>query len=53
MKITKRAEEGMILTDGENYGKTIDLGEGVSVDKYTEITEAEYEEKIKEAKADE
>lgn len=44
MKITIRAEEGMILTDGENYGKTIDLGEGVSVDKYTEITEAEYEE---------
>lgn len=48
MKITIRAEEGMWLTDGENYGKTIDLGEGVSVDNYTEITEAEYEERMKE-----
>lgn len=53
MKITIRAEEGMWLTDGENYGKTIDLGEGVSVNNYTEITEAEYEEKMKEAEEDE
>ena len=44
MKITIRAEEGMWLTDGENYGKTIDLGEGVSVNNYTEITDEEYEE---------
>ena len=53
MKITIRAEKGMWLTDGESYGKTVDLGEGVSVDKYTEITEAEYEEKMKEIEADE
>ncbi len=53
MKITIRADEGKWLTDGENYGKTIDLGEGVSVDNYTEITEEEYQEKLKEAEADE
>lgn len=53
MKITIRAEEGMILTDGENYGKTIDLGEGVSVADYTEITEAEYEEIQKGEESDE
>ena len=53
MKITIRADEGMWLTDGENYGKTIDLGEGVSVDNYTEITEAEYQAKMKEAEMDE
>ncbi len=53
MKITIRAEKGKWLTDGENYGKTIDLGEGVSVDNYTEITEEEYQEKMKEAEIDE
>lgn len=53
MKITIRADEGMWLTDGENYGKTIDLGEGVTIDRYTEITDEEYEEKMKEAEADE
>ncbi len=46
MKITIRAEKGMWLTDGENFGKTIDLGEGVSVDNYREITEEEYQERI-------
>ena len=49
MKITIRADEGKWLTDGENFGKTIDLGEGVKVDNYTEITEEEYQEKMKEA----
>lgn len=48
MKITIRAEEGMWLTDGENFGKTIDLGEGVGVDNYTEITEEEYQKKMAE-----
>lgn len=37
------ADEGMWLTDGENYGKTIILGEDVSPDKYTEITDKEYQ----------
>ena len=43
MEIIIRASQGMWLTDGENYGKTISLAEGVSVDKYYEITDAEYE----------
>ena len=47
MKITIRADEGKWLTDGENYGKTISLADGVSVDDYHEITDAEYEEIIK------
>ena len=43
MEILLRASKGKWLTDGENYGKTISLAEGVSVDKYHEITEEEYE----------
>ena len=43
MQITIRADEGMWLTDGENYGKTISLAEGISVDNYYEITNEEYE----------
>ena len=43
MQITIRADEGKWLTDGENYGKTISLGDGVSVDNYYEITNEEYE----------
>lgn len=42
MQVTIRADKGKWLTDGENYGKTISLAEGVSVDDYYEITEAEY-----------
>ena len=47
MKITIRADEGMWLTDGENYCKTTDLGEGRTADEFTEITEAEYQELMK------
>lgn len=43
MQITIRADEGKWLTDGENYGKTISLAEGVSVDDYYEITNEQYE----------
>ena len=43
MQITIRADEGKWLTDGENYGKTISLAEGVSVNNYYEITNEEYE----------
>lgn len=38
------AAEGMVLTDGETYGKQIFLAEGVSSDNFREITDAEYEE---------
>ena len=47
MQITIRADEGKWLTDGENYGKTISLAEGVSVDSYYEISNEEYEEQMK------
>ena len=36
------ADEGMVLTDGTNYGKVVYLAEGVSPDSYHEITEEEY-----------
>ena len=36
------ADEGMILTDGVNYGRTIYLAEGADPAAYFQITEAEY-----------
>ena len=36
------ANEGMVLTDGHVYGKTIFLAEGASADDWHEITEEEY-----------
>lgn len=42
MQITIRADEGKWLTDGENYGKTMSLAKGVSVDNYYEISDEEY-----------
>lgn len=38
------ADEGMMLTNGEIYGKVIALGNGDSPDNYREVTEAEYAE---------
>ena len=38
------ADEGKVLTDGKIYGKRIYLGEGVDVDKFYEISDAEYAE---------
>lgn len=38
------ASEGMVLTDGEVYGKIIYLASSDSEKKYHEITDAEYEE---------
>ena len=46
-KIT--ASEGCVLTDGEIYGRTIYLAEGKSEADFYEISEEQYQEKIKEA----
>lgn len=40
--ITLYADEGMILTDGKDFGKIIYLAECEDKDKYREITEEEY-----------
>lgn len=37
------AEEGMVLTDGDVYGKEIYLADGKAYDDFYEISEAEYE----------
>lgn len=42
------ANDGMVLTDGEIYGKEIYLADGVSPDAFHEITDAEYEEIVAE-----
>ena len=46
------ATDGMILTNGETYGREIYLGNGDSPDNWHEISEAEYE-KIMQAQAEE
>lgn len=48
MQITIRADEGKWLTDGENYGKTMSLADGVDVGNFYEISDEEYQEKMKE-----
>ena len=42
-RTTLYAEEGMILTDGENYGRIIHLAADADASVWHEITEAEYE----------
>ena len=48
-RIKLTASEGYILTDGENYGRIAYLASGDEGEKWYEITEAEYEEKMKES----
>lgn len=45
-KIT--ATEGMVLTNGDTYSKEIYLGCNDSIENWHEITDAEYEEILKE-----
>ena len=44
-KIT--ASDGMVLTNGETYGREVYLGVNDSIDNWHEITDAEYEEILK------
>ena len=46
--ITLYADEGMILTDGENYGTTMQLAEDRTADGIKEISMEEYEQILKE-----
>ena len=42
-RIILYADEGMVLTDGNIYGKTLYLADGTDTNSFSEITEAEYE----------
>ena len=41
-QIILTADEGMYLTNGETYGKTVILPESASADDWYEITDIEY-----------
>lgn len=41
-RIVLTADEGKIITDGENYARTFNIPETVDENKYYEITEDEY-----------
>ena len=47
-RIKLTASEGHILTDGESFGRIVYLASGDSGEKWYEISEDEYEKKIKE-----
>ena len=47
-RIKLTASEGHILTNGENYGRIVYLGQGDNGDKWYEITEEEYKQRMKE-----
>lgn len=49
-RIKLTADAGMVLTNGETYGKEVYLGTGDSPDNWYEITEQEYK-KINEESA--
>ena len=40
------AKDGMVLTNGEVYGKTVYLGIGDKPENWHEISEEEYKEKL-------
>jgi hypothetical protein len=42
-RTTLYADEGMMLTDGDNFGRIVHLAVGADPKAWYEITEAEYE----------
>jgi hypothetical protein len=47
-RIKLTASEGHMLTDGENYGRIVYLASGDDGEKWYEITEEAYENKMRE-----
>ena len=45
-RLTLKATEGMILTNGETYGRVVYLGSGDRPDHWWEITEEEYQKRM-------
>ncbi len=43
-QVILKADDGMYLTNGETYGKTVILPETANADEWREITEEEYKE---------
>ena len=48
MRTVLRADEGFVYTNGEIYGTTIYLAEGISADGFYQITREEYENILRE-----
>lgn len=48
-RIKLTASEGHILTDGESFGRIVYLASGDSGEKWYEISEEEYQDKMKAA----
>lgn len=48
MRKTLIAKDGYMLTNGEAFGKIVDLAEGDNGENWHEITETEYRERTKE-----
>lgn len=42
MELKLKARDGMVLTNGETYGKSLSLGVNDSKENWWEITEEEY-----------
>ena len=51
-KVTLFADKGMVITDGENFGTTVDVEINGDERKYYEITQEEYNEMKKELDAE-